>query len=221
MDRKTREGERGYYLAREHALDFDRRSSSERSLRRHRAVAEKLKGYVSGGELLDIGCGSARMLVVIAHELSEIRITGTDVSGEMLSLARKNVREAGLEDRVRLMLLSAEELGGFPDEKFDAVQSHGAFSGWLAPRESLAEIRRTLKPGGVLYLRDWNRSAPEEELTPYLVEASDEQKRRVRMAYESSYTWDEFAELLLGSPLRLVEFGTEGLWMEAVLRAEK
>ncbi len=221
MDRKTREGERGYYLTREHALDFDRRSSSERSLMRHRAVAEKLKGFVSGGEFLDIGCGSARMLIAIAHELPGIRITGTDVSGEMLSLARKNVRESGLEDRVRLMLLSAEELGGFPDEKFDAVQSHGAFSGWLSPGESLAEIRRTLKHGGVLYLRDWNRSAPEEELTPCLVEASDEQKRRVRMAYESSYTRDEFTELLRGSPLRLVEFGTEGLWMEAVLRAEK
>ncbi|MGD2080948.1 MAG: class I SAM-dependent methyltransferase [Nitrospirota bacterium] len=221
MDRSLRKGERNYYLSRGHALDFDRRSASPRSLGRHRAVARKLAEFISGGDLLDIGCGSARMLVVIAGELPAVRITGMDVSGEMLSLAGENVREAGLEDRITLKEMSAEELRDFPADCFRAVQSHGAFSGWLEPEGSLREIRRILRPGGILYLRDWNRSAPEEALGPYLESASPEQARRVRMAYESSYTFVEFGALLRDSPLALVELGAEGLWMEAVLRAEK
>lgn len=221
VDRSIRENERNYYQSREHALDFDRRSASSRSPERHRAVARKLAEYMTLGELLDIGCGSARMLVVIAGELPGLRITGMDVSEEMLVLARENVRDAGFEDRITLKKMSAEELRNFPTDFFGAVQSHGAFSGWLEPERSLEEIQRILRPGGIFYLRDWNRSAPEEALGPYLESATPEQARRVRMAYESSYTFDEFGALLRDSPLFLLELGAEGLWMEAVLRAEK
>ncbi|MEJ2313311.1 MAG: class I SAM-dependent methyltransferase [Nitrospirota bacterium] len=221
MERSLREGERNYYLSREHALDFDRRSASSRSLERHRAVARKIAGFMAGGELLDIGCGSARMLLVIAEALPAVQITGLDVSGEMLSIARENVRRAGLGGRISLRRKSAEELRDFPAESFDFVQSHGAFSGWLKPEGSLREIHRILRPGGILYLRDWDRSAPEDALGPYLESASPEQARRVRMAYESSYTFEEFGTLLRDSPLALMELGVEGLWMEAVLRAEK
>lgn len=221
MDREIRQSERSYYLPREHARDFDQRSASARSTERHKAVARKLSKYVASGDLLDIGCGSARMLMVLAGELPEISFTGTDVSEEMLALARENVRAAGLEARIRLLRISAEELGVFRGGEFDVVQSHGAFSGWLEPGESLVEIRRILKPGGVLYLRDWNRAAPEEALAPYLESADDRQAVRVRMAYESSYTFDEFADILRSSPLKSLELGAEGLWMEAVLRSDK
>jgi ubiquinone/menaquinone biosynthesis C-methylase UbiE len=218
MDRKLREDERGYYLKRRHARDFDRRSAGERSLARQLAVAKKIEQYATSGELLDIGCGTARMLLTLARELPAIRFTGTDVSKEMIALARENVREAGLEERITLTVASAEALDKFPTEGFDVVQCHGAFSGWLEPLKSLDEVKRVLRPGGVLYIRDWNRAAPEDELAGYLEGAAKEQARRVRMAYESSYTFEEFKALLGRSPFEMVEFGAEGLWMEAVLR---
>ncbi len=221
LDRKIREIERDYYLKREHARDFDRRSAGQRSRERHMAVADKIRKYATEGELLDIGCGSARMLITLAYELPGMRFTGTDISQEMIEIARENILEAGLEDRISLVVASAEALQTFPAAGFDVVQCHGAFSGWLEPLKTLDEVRRILRPGGILYIRDWNRAAPESELVPYFEAASPEQARRVRMAYESSYTFEEFKALLGRSPFELVEFGAEGLWLEAILRARE
>jgi|GEM_PF-2864893 len=221
MDRKHREEERSYYLDLERARDYDRRSARERSRKRQLGVAEKIKKYATKGELLDIGCGTARMLITLAKELPKMHFTGTDISEAMLSIARENIHEAGLEDRISLVEASAEALGKLPADNFDVVQCHGAFSGWLEPLKSLEEVARVLKPGGILYLRDWNKAAPESELGPYLEDATVEQENRVRMAYESSYAFEEFKALLGRAPFELLEFGAEGLWMEAVLKPTK
>jgi len=221
MDRKHREEERRYYLDLERARNYDRRAMRERSLKRQKEVAAKINKYATKGELLDIGCGTARMLMTLAKELPKMHFTGADVSEAMLSIARENIREAGLEGRISLVEASAEALDKFPTDGFDVVQSHGAFSGWLEPLKSLDEVARVLRAGGILYIRDWNKAAPESELAPYLEGATPEHESRVRMAYESSYAFEEFKALLGRAPFEMLEFGAEGLWMEAVLRPNK
>ena len=222
MDDTSRQQEREYYRNRERALQYDRRSGGARSTKRHMAVARKLGEYASEGDLLDIGCGTARMLCALAAELPGLRITGIDVSAEMIEIARQNVTRDGLTHTVGLMVVAAEGLGAFAEGSFDVVQCHGAFSGIREPVAVLAEIRRILKPGGVLYITDWNRAAPKSELRPYLegLEGRPAEQDRVRMAYKLSYTDKELKGLLGGPGLRMLEFGAEGLWMTAVLRRE-
>jgi ubiquinone/menaquinone biosynthesis C-methylase UbiE len=219
MERSKRLEERNYYLTGEHAADYDARTASERSMVRYRETARMVGSYLTRGRVLDIGCGTARLDIVLAGEVPGLSITAADVSSEMVRLAARNVAKAGLGDRIEAIPLSAEELGTLPSRSFDMVMTHGSFSGWLEPELTLAEARRVLRQGGFFLVRDWNRSAP-EGLAPYLEQAKGNPARlaRVRGAFASSYTDAELRSMLDACGMRRVSFSCEGLWMTAVLR---
>ncbi len=52
--------------------------------------------------LLDLGCGSAQLLIELAAEDREFRGIGFDTSGEMCRLARKRSRMAGVDARIKI-----------------------------------------------------------------------------------------------------------------------
>jgi ubiquinone/menaquinone biosynthesis C-methylase UbiE len=220
MNGPRRKQERDYYLIGEHARQYDVRTAEGRSLNRQRLAARIVGRYLEHGQVLDIGCGSARMLIEIARQLPAIDFTGIDVSVEMVRLGRVNVRNAALEGRIMLEVVPAEGLERYAHESFDMVMSHGSFSGWLEPSESLLEVRRMLRSGGFLFVRDWCRSAPREALAPYLASArgNPEHIRRIESAYSSSYTEDEFKDLLAIEGMEELESGRDGLWISTVMK---
>jgi SAM-dependent methyltransferase len=55
----------------------------------------------TGGPLLELGCGTGRLLIPLAQE--GYRVTGVDFSPEMLRIAQAKVDAAGLADRVTLI----------------------------------------------------------------------------------------------------------------------
>lgn len=55
----------------------------------------------TGGPLLELGCGTGRLLVPLAK--AGYLVTGVDISPEMLRIARAKAREAGVARRVRLV----------------------------------------------------------------------------------------------------------------------
>ncbi|MFT3989343.1 class I SAM-dependent methyltransferase [Aestuariivirga sp.] len=127
-------------------------------------VREIFKGLdVAGKRVLDIGCGIGGPGLVIAGELGAGSVTAVDVDAELLGRAAANAEEAGLKIDFRLI---APGPLPFADGSFDIVFSKEAF---LHVKDKLAlfvEIRRVLKPGGVLAASDWlageNREASPE-----------------------------------------------------------
>ena len=96
-----------------------------------------------GSSVLDIGCGAG---VPITQLLAKrFKVTGVDISSEMIRLARANVPRASL---VQSDITSVE----FDDSSFDAVVAF--FSLFHIPREDhprlFRRIRDWLKPGGYL-----------------------------------------------------------------------
>lgn len=99
--------------------------------------------------LLDVACGTGALLEVVAGREPGVELHGTDLSPEMLAVARSRLGEAAA-----LCEASAGDLP-YDDGRFDLVVSTSAFHYFREPAAALAEMRRVLKPGGRLIITDW------------------------------------------------------------------
>ncbi|MGI4789026.1 MAG: peptide chain release factor N(5)-glutamine methyltransferase [Janthinobacterium lividum] len=77
------------------------------------SLALELCGGISEPQIADIGTGSGCLAVTLACERPEARVWATDLSGDALKLARKNVVRYGSENRV--LLMQGDLLGPLPD----------------------------------------------------------------------------------------------------------
>src|SRR5256885_7567007 len=110
----------------------------------------KFAGIKAGQRVLDVACGTGVVAVTCAQRGA--RVTGLDLTPELLETARENAKLAGVE--VDFHEGDAEQLP-FPDSEFDAVLSQ--FGHMFAPRPevAVAEMLRVLKPGGTIAFSTW------------------------------------------------------------------
>lgn len=133
-----------YYIATTNWEDEDRFDDSGA-----REVALFFEGleHLLGADkaALDIGCGIGRMDRHVAPRVG--RLTGLDVSGEMVARARARLAALG---NVAFVEGDGRTLRPLPDASFDLVFSHICFQ--HMPRTAMAsycrEAHRVLKPGG-------------------------------------------------------------------------
>jgi SAM-dependent methyltransferase len=92
------------------------------------------------------------MTIELAQIVSPAQVVGIDRHGDQLEVGRKRATEAGVEN-VRFDVADIYELP-FEDESFDAVFAHAVIYHLGDPQRALAEIRRVLKPGGLIGIRD-------------------------------------------------------------------
>jgi phosphatidylethanolamine/phosphatidyl-N-methylethanolamine N-methyltransferase len=109
---------------------------------RNRAVA--CVNDLPGERVLEVGVGTGLALPFYG---TEKRITGIDLSSEMLAIARERVVAKGLRNVDALLELDAEDTG-FPEASFDIAVGMFVASVVPHPRQLLAEMRRVVRPGG-------------------------------------------------------------------------
>lgn len=136
-----------------------------------RFVADFLQahGPCRGGQILDVGTGTARIPIALALADPRADVLGVDLAESMLALARRNIADAGLADRVRVRHCDAKGLP-FAAGMFEGVLSNSIVHHIPDPGPALAEMARVLAPGGTLFVRDLARPATIEEVAR-LVEA--------------------------------------------------
>ncbi len=110
----------------------------------------KWAGVRSGRRVLDVACGTGVVSVTAAR--LGARVTGLDLTPELLERARENARIAGVE--IDWHEGDVEKLP-FGDAMFDFVLSE--FGHIFAPRPEVAigEMLRLLKPGGTIAFSTW------------------------------------------------------------------
>ena len=112
---------------------------------RRRAVAA-VNALPGAARVLEVGVGTG---LALPHYRAEARITGIDLSAEMLAFARRRVAEQRLANVEGLHEMDAEATG-FADGQFDAAVAMFVASVVPNPRRLLDEMRRVVKPGGHL-----------------------------------------------------------------------
>ncbi|WP_067215922.1 SAM-dependent methyltransferase [Stappia indica] len=123
-----------------------------------------------GGTVLELGCGTARNLVLAARRHPQARFFGIDISQQMLESARGSIRRAGLDDRISVAQGDAtafDTAALFGVERFDRVFFSYSLSMIPPWREALAAGAGALAPGGRLHLVDFGMM----EVWPGLVRA--------------------------------------------------
>jgi ubiquinone/menaquinone biosynthesis C-methylase UbiE len=110
-----------------------------------------------GFRVLDIGCGTGSLAVLIKRMHPEADVVGIDPDPTALSVSERKARRARLT--IKFDRGFSDHLP-FPQASFDRVFSSFMFHHLAADEKSatLGEIRRVLKPGGSLHLLDFTRS---------------------------------------------------------------
>jgi phosphatidylethanolamine/phosphatidyl-N-methylethanolamine N-methyltransferase len=113
-----------------------------------RKEAVRLVNERPGQRILEVGVGTGLSL---PYFRKDSRITGIDVSEEMLAKARQRVGREGLTNIDGLHVMDAEHMS-FEDNSFDAVLALYVASVVPNPARFAEEIRRVCIPGGTIVL---------------------------------------------------------------------
>jgi ubiquinone/menaquinone biosynthesis C-methylase UbiE len=109
--------------------------------------ADFLLAYLGGDfRVLDVGCGSGTITLGLGERVAHV--IGVDQSDEEFADARSYAVEHEIGN-VEFQVGSVYALD-FPVDHFDACLCHSMLETLERPLDGLIEIKRTLKPGGVL-----------------------------------------------------------------------
>ena len=106
-----------------------------------------LKENCRNKKVLDYGCGNGIHSIFPAKMGAE-KVVGIDLSGKSLEIARRRIKQEGLENRVEFILMDCEKMA-FPDNTFDIIFDGGTFSS-VDVKKAYPELARVLKPDGSL-----------------------------------------------------------------------
>lgn len=153
-------------------------------------------------KVIEIGCGVGAQTDILLRRYPDLSITGIDLNTDQLKSAKSFLESTPhLKDRYELMQMSAEQLA------FKANSYDGAFLCWILehvpnPAKVLSEVRRVLKPSGVIYCTEVLNSS--FFLEPYSPHTWNYWKRYNDFQYDRA--GDPFVGAKLGNLLQGIGF---------------
>lgn len=109
---------------------------------------------IPGQRVLDIGCGTGTLAIMLKRRAPDVRIVGLDPDPNALQRAQRKAREAGVEiDWVQAFADAIPDIDATFDCVLSSLMLHHLDRG--AKRAALCDVRRVLKPGGSLHIVDF------------------------------------------------------------------
>lgn len=146
--------------------DSNQNTSSETYTWRNTNVAQEIHGVRTAANvggfftpllrpgmcLLDCGCGPGTITVGLAELVAPGEVIGIDANADLIAAAQTNATNAGVSN-VSFQTGDAYSLP-FEENSFDAVWLHAVLEHLSDPGAALREMRRVLKPGGFIGVRE-------------------------------------------------------------------
>ncbi len=122
--------------------------------------------------LLDIGCGRGLLLITAAKQLKTGKAVGIDIwqaedlSGNTKEATLKNTHKEQVENQIKLMDADVRTMP-FDDNTFNIIVSsmtiHNIYNK-DERKKALQEIKRVLKPGGIVLIQDFQHTKEYEQV---------------------------------------------------------
>lgn len=87
-------------------------------------------------EILEAGCATGAVSLILAFKYEQVNVTGIDIQPELITLAKLNASNNGLDDRVSFIAGDLRDKTLLPSGKFDALVINPPYSSLTAGRES-------------------------------------------------------------------------------------
>ncbi len=100
------------------------------------------------GQLLEVGVGTG---LALPHYAEHLRVTGIDLSSDMLALAKKRIARKSVPNIEALLEMDATALE-FPDGYFDITTAMYVLTVVPDPAKVIHELARVTKPGGTVLI---------------------------------------------------------------------
>lgn len=137
---------------------------------------DKVLQYLNLGQctvLADIGCGPGWFTIPAAQKMAPSGfVYAIDLSPEMLDVLRQRCAQAGLHN-VQPVLAEEEDEWPVPSESCEAALVANVYHEVDPTSGFLSELKRILKPGGIVLLVEWKREPT--PVGPPLEERLDQQ----------------------------------------------
>lgn len=120
---------------------------------RRRTVRELRK--FAPKRVLDLATGTGDLAIAIAKGIEDVKVTGADISTEMVEVGRAKVARRALGERVELGIADAEQLP-YAEGEFDAVTVGFGVRNFAHKEQGLSEMARVLHKGGVVAILEFS-----------------------------------------------------------------
>jgi phosphatidylethanolamine/phosphatidyl-N-methylethanolamine N-methyltransferase len=157
-----------------------------------------------GERILEIGVGNGRAL---PHYDQRVKVTGIDVSREMLEVARKRYLKDEFPHVEALLEMDAQSLE-FPDDSFDGAVALYVASVVPDPAAMISEMVRVCRPGAPIIVV--NHFTSEGGLARSIERRMSRFSRR--LGFRPDFSLDDFVSMVGCEPTEITPVNLGGYW---------
>ncbi len=146
-----------YFESMENAREYARIAEKSAKMR-FGSFLKILKSLNIKGNYLEIGAGSGILATMIAEMQSDIYITATDTSENMLTIAKEHIDKKNMRDRIEIIAGDAENEDFLKKlKKYDLIYSTFSMHHWKNPQKVILNLLNILNGQGALLIYDLKR----------------------------------------------------------------
>jgi len=154
-----------------------------------------------GDTVVDLGCGPATQLALVARLNPDVNFIGVDLSNEMLEKARAHIKAQNLSN-VEFRQEDITQLASFSDNSIDVFMSTVVLHhlpDLAALENTFTQIKRILKSDGGIYLVDFGHLKSEKSINDFAYQYDNRQAELFTLDYlyslQAAFWPEDFQQL--------------------------